>query len=251
MASLEIFAWGTHVVKSALASSTARVHEIFVSDPVPASAADILKRVESERIPVRRMNRNALADKLGSDKSQNLGIRASLDTWDSVSDWLESSGFSTDAFLGIAMDEIQDPQNVGSLIRSTHFFGGSLVLMARDRAAPLTGSVAKASAGTLFSLPIVRAANLARELDACREGGIWCVGLAADAEKPLESLDFAKSPVMLVVGSEGSGLRNLTAKKCDEMASLPGKGEALNAAVAGAVAVYEISKQRARKKAKS
>jgi 23S rRNA (guanosine2251-2'-O)-methyltransferase len=194
------------------------------------------------------MNRDALARKFQTDKSQQIGARISLDLWDSMADWFRSETVS-ESFLGMALDEIQDPQNVGSLIRTGHFFGGSLVLMGRDRSAPLSGSVAKASAGAIFALPIVRCSNLARDLDRAKEEGVRCIGLHPREGKSIESIDLSSGPILLVVGSEGEGLRHLTMKKCDELARVPGRGESLNAAVAGAVALYEVSRQRSRKKA--
>src|SRR5262249_32171767 len=150
-----------------------------------------------------------------------------------------------DYLLAIAVDGVQDPQNIGSLMRSAHFFGAEALMMTRDRSAPITGVVAKASAGAIFSLALIRPANLARELEACEKLGIWRVGLEANAESTLASLDLRDRNILLVVGSEGEGLRDLTIKRCDFLAKLPGSGarDSLNAAVAGAVGLYELTRR--------
>ncbi len=148
------------------------------------------------------------------------------------------------ALLLIA-DEIQDPHNLGSLLRTAESAGAHGAVLTQRRSAPLTGVVAKASAGAMFHLPLAPAPNLARTLGDIKQEGIWTVGLAETASQSLYDLDLTV-PLALVVGSEGRGLRRLTADTLDIVAALPMKGRisSLNASVAGGIALYEVLRQR-------
>jgi 23S rRNA (guanosine2251-2'-O)-methyltransferase len=150
----------------------------------------------------------------------------------------------TTAFL-VAVDQVQDPQNLGALIRSAEAAGADGIVLSDRRTSPLSGVVAKASAGALSHLPIARVPNLVRGLDVARSRGIWTVGLDDTASDVLYDIDLT-APVVLVVGSEGEGLRRLTREHCDFLARLPmfGRVASLNVSAAGAIAMYEVVRQR-------
>lgn len=142
----------------------------------------------------------------------------------------------------LALDGIEDPRNAGSLIRTAEATGVSAIVIPSNRAVGITPAVVNASSGAVEHLKVVRETNLVRMLGKAREAGLWVLGLAAgEHSQPLFESD-ATPPVVLVVGSEGKGLRRLTQEQCDLLVSLPmvGKVESLNAAVAGSVALYEI-----------
>jgi 23S rRNA (guanosine2251-2'-O)-methyltransferase len=164
---------------------------------------------------------------------------------DSISALLESRRTSGAAAFLLALDEVQDPQNVGSLIRTAEAAGVDGVILPERRTSPITGTVAKASAGAVSRVPVIRVSNLARALNEAREEGIWVVGLDASAEQAVYSADL-RLPVLLVVGNESQGLRRLTREHSDVLVHLPMAGaiESLNAAVAGAVAMFEVVRQR-------
>jgi 23S rRNA (guanosine2251-2'-O)-methyltransferase len=165
---------------------------------------------------------------------------------DSISALQESRRTSGAAAFLLALDEVQDPQNVGSLIRTAEAAGVDGVILPERRTSPITGTVAKASAGAVSRVPVIRVSNLARALNEAREEGIWVVGLDASAEQAVYSADL-RLPVLLVVGNESQGLRRLTREHSDVLVHLPMAGaiESLNAAVAGAVAMFEVVRQRA------
>lgn len=151
--------------------------------------------------------------------------------------------------LVLALDSIQDPGNLGALIRSAHVLGAHAVIIPQDRAVGVTPAVRKASAGALAHVAVVQVVNLARTLEQLFEdSGLWVLGLDQDAPGPLSKLDLTV-PLALVVGGEGKGMRPLTRKHCQLMGripqtSSPGRVDSLNASVAGAIALYEIARQR-------
>jgi 23S rRNA (guanosine2251-2'-O)-methyltransferase len=145
----------------------------------------------------------------------------------------------------LILDQVTDPQNVGAILRSAAAFGARGVVL-QDRHAPkLTGALAKAAAGAVERIPVARVVNLSRALETLADAGWRTVGLAGQAERDLsEVLDGAA--VVLVMGSEGEGLRRLVADHCDELAKIPmpGRFESLNVSAAAAVALYEAVRRR-------
>jgi 23S rRNA (guanosine2251-2'-O)-methyltransferase len=147
--------------------------------------------------------------------------------------------------LIVALDGVEDPHNLGAVIRSAVAFGADGVLIPKDRAAGITPAVAKASAGAIERSRVVRVTNVAQTLESLKTEGIWSVALAANGERPLAGLDLT-GPTALVLGSEGEGLRPLVRRTCDHTARIPMMGEidSLSVSAAAAVALYEVARQR-------
>lgn len=147
--------------------------------------------------------------------------------------------------LVLALDHVQDPQNLGALLRTACALGASGAILPERRAAEITPAAAKASAGAVEHLPIARVTNLVRALEDLKELGLWVVGLDARADEPLWEVDLT-GPTVLVVGSEGEGLSRLVREHCDFVARVPMTGpmESLNVTVAGSLALYEALRQR-------
>ena len=147
--------------------------------------------------------------------------------------------------LLLVLDGVTDPRNLGALVRSAHAFAAQAVVIPKDRSAGITPAAFKAAAGALEHCPVARVTNLSRAIEQMKEKGIWTVALAANAEKDLSAIDLTE-PTALVLGSEGSGVRPLVRKTCDHVARIPISGNvgSLNVGAAGAVALYEVSKQR-------
>lgn len=142
--------------------------------------------------------------------------------------------------LWVALDQVQDPHNLGAIVRSAVALGASGVITLRDRACPVTPTVVRASAGATECANIARVTNLARTLTSLRDAGYQTVGLAAEGECEVSELPAADAGRVLVVGSEGQGLRRLVRAQCDVLAriALPGPIASLNASVAAAIAIH-------------
>jgi 23S rRNA (guanosine2251-2'-O)-methyltransferase len=147
----------------------------------------------------------------------------------------------------LALDGLEDPQNLGTLLRTAEATGVSAVVIPTDRAAGVTPSVVNSSSGAIEHLRVAREVNLARWLQRAKAAGFWIVGLSGDpGAQSLFDTSMA-GPVVIVVGSEGSGLRRLVADACDMLSTIPmvGEIESLNAAVAGSIALYEALREAA------
>jgi len=147
--------------------------------------------------------------------------------------------------LIVVLDGIEDPQNVGAILRSVDAAGADGVVRQSRHAAALGGAAAKASAGALAHVKIADVVNIARALETLKEAGVWTVGLAGDAPKRYDRIDYTL-PTALVVGAEGAGLRRLVRERCDWLVSIPMQGhvQSLNASVAAAIALFEAVRQR-------
>ncbi|MDR2268515.1 MAG: 23S rRNA (guanosine(2251)-2'-O)-methyltransferase RlmB [Holosporaceae bacterium] len=147
----------------------------------------------------------------------------------------------------IFLDQVADPQNLGSILRSAAVFGARAVVTTEDRSPELTAAAAKAASGALETIPLIRVVNLVQNIKFLKKHGFWCLGLEEKSTKTLEEISL-NDKFILVVGSEGSGLRQLTRESCDFLAKLPAYGafSTLNASQAATVAIYESFRQRRR-----
>jgi len=203
---------------------------------------EILDDAAERGIPVEETSRRRLDDIAHTEHHQGIAgyfhSRPPL-SLDALLERMRAPG------LLLVLDGIQDPQNLGALARSCDAAGADGMVLVRDRATGVTAAAAKASAGAIEHVPIAVVPNLAAALVRMREVGLWCVGLDATAELRYDRFDYT-SPVALVVGAEGEGLRPLTRRRCDALVSVPMLGHvaSLNAAAAGAILLYEAARQR-------
>ena len=149
--------------------------------------------------------------------------------------------------LIVVLDGVEDPNNVGAILRSIHAAGATGLVRQTRHAAPLDGGAAKASAGAVYHVPVADVVNVARSVEALKDAGVWTVGLDADAKLHYDDVDLTL-PTALVVGAEGFGLRRLVRERCDRLASIPMRGHvgSLNVSVAAAVLLFEAVRQRNR-----
>jgi 23S rRNA (guanosine2251-2'-O)-methyltransferase len=147
--------------------------------------------------------------------------------------------------LLVVLDGIEDPHNLGAILRTADAAGVDGVIVQRRRSASLGGAAAKASAGAVAYVRMATVVNIARTLDALREAGVWTVGLAGDAATPYDRVDFTL-PTAVVLGAEGAGLRRLVRERCDVVAAIPMSGhvDSLNVSVAAGVTLFEAVRQR-------
>lgn len=243
-----LWLYGVHAALAALANRRRRVHRITLTAEFErrhgAAVAAALERGEA-RTAIERVTRKELAALLPK-AAVHQGIAVLAEPLAAVS--LDSVCRSAGAHprgLVLVLDQVSDPHNVGAVMRSAAAFGAQAVLMQDRHAPPETGALAKAASGALEHLPLVRVTNLARALDALKDAGFWCVGLARRAETALAETDLA-GRVAIVLGAEGAGLRRLTAERCDILARLPTGGPIadLNVSNAAAIALYEAARRR-------
>jgi 23S rRNA (guanosine2251-2'-O)-methyltransferase len=148
---------------------------------------------------------------------------------------------SKDSKMVLILDQIQDPQNMGALIRSALAFDCSAVIVGEHEQSEVTGVVARSSAGALFDIPIVKVTNISNAITELKEKGFWVVGMAGDSSKSLDSFDF-DARTAIVMGSEGDGIRPGVAKACDALLSIPmsNKVESLNVSVAAGIVLSHV-----------
>ena len=181
-----------------------------------------------------------------SETGAHQGVIAQVAAYDysTVEDILKKAEDKGEAPFIILLDNIEDPHNLGAIIRTANLAGAHGVIIPKHRAVGLTATVAKTSAGALNYTPVAKVANLGQTIDELKEKGIWFV--CADMDGEIMYRQNLKGPIGLVIGNEGSGVSRLIREKCDFTASIPMKGDidSLNASVAAGVLAYEIVRQR-------
>lgn len=222
-----------------------KFREIFVAQGArPSGIEEIEREAESRGIPVRRVPRPAI-DEI-APVAVHQGVLAYVEpiAYAALEDVLQRAAQDPPGLL-LVLDGIEDPQNLGALIRSADAAGAHGVIVGKHRAARLTETAVKASAGAAFHLPVVQVTNITRTLRQLKEHGYWVVGASLRAKATLWDVDL-RGPVAIVIGSEGRGISRLVEETCDLLALLPMKGavSSLNASVAGALFLYEALRQR-------
>ncbi len=181
---------------------------------------------------------------------QGLAARIPAYEYADPNDLLDLAAANHEKPLIVALDSVTDPRNLGAVVRSAAGFGAHGVVVPERRAAGMTASAWKTSAGAAARLPVAQVVNLTRQLKAYQQAGCMVIGLAADGDVSLTDLDLADGPLVIVVGSEGKGLSRLVAETCDQLVSIPMASslESLNASVAASVTLYAVAQERARLK---
>lgn len=207
---------------------------------------EVFKVVADRGISLLEVTRGELDRLTDGAVHQGLAARVPAYEYAHPSDLLDRAEAEKEPALIVALDSVTDPRNLGAVVRSAAGFGAHGVLVPERRAAGMTASAWKTSAGAAARLPVAQATNLTRQLKAYQEAGCMVIGLAADGEVSLPDLDLADGPLVVVVGSEGGGLSRLVAETCDQLVSIPMVSglESLNAGVAASVALYAISQKR-------
>lgn len=182
----------------------------------------------------------------GGAVHQGLAARVPAYEYAHADDLLELAIERGEKPLIVALDSVTDPRNLGAVVRSAAGFGAHGVLIPERRAAGMTPSAWKTSAGAAARIPVAQAVNLTRQLKEYQKAGCMVIGLAADGDVSLPDLDLADGPLVIVVGSEGEGLGRLVAETCDQLVSIPMSSslESLNAGVAASIALYSIAQKR-------
>jgi len=194
-------------------------------------------------IPVKFLPRTELDEMAGTGAHQGVVAVTSSKQYSDLDDVVGAK--RGEKALIVVLDGVEDPHNLGAILRTADAAGADGVVIPERRAAGVTGTVTKVSAGASEHLPIARVTNIARSLEDLKDHNIWTVGLDERGSQTYDSLDY-KMDCAIVLGAEGKGLHDLVAKKCDFLVSIPmlGKVPSLNVSVAAGVVLYEVVRQR-------
>ncbi len=223
------------------------IERVYILDGSHDGKLDTIRR-EAKKAGVRMdfVERRRLDEISASGNHQGVIAKTAAYRYAEVSDILERAEKKGEEPFIFILDGIEDPHNLGAIIRTADLCGAHGVIIPKDRAAGLTATVAKASAGALNYVPVAKVTNLARTMEELKGKGLWFAGADMDGELMYES--DLKGPIGLVVGAEGSGLSRLVKEKCDYIVRIPTAGhlDSLNASVACGVLAYEIVRQRSK-----
>ena len=237
---------GPHVVLEALQAGRRGFHRIWMARQEQGRIFAIIRRLAQEQaVPTEVRPRADLDRLIGGGSHQGVLAEVGPFPYDEaeviVSRALRAPG---KAFV-VVLDGIQDPQNLGAIVRTAEAAGAHGLILPRDRAVGVTPAAARASAGATEHLPVGRVTNLSVFLDRVKPQGVWVVGADASGDRLLYDVDL-RDPLALVIGAEGQGLRPLVKSRCDVLARIPlsGRITSLNASCAAAVCVFEVIRQR-------
>jgi 23S rRNA (guanosine2251-2'-O)-methyltransferase len=207
---------------------------------------EIVRTATDRGVPLLEISRAELDRMTGGVLHQGVGLQVPPFAYEPFEDLLAAASEAANPLL-VALDGVTDPRNLGAVVRSAAAFGAQGVFLPERRAAGMTATAWRTSAGAAARIPVAQVTNLTRALRACQTAGFTVVGLDADGATELYDLDAALSPMVLVVGSEGRGLSRLVGETCDLRVSIPISStvDSLNASVAAAVALAEVARRRA------
>ncbi|GLI02099.1 23S rRNA (guanosine(2251)-2'-O)-methyltransferase RlmB [Phytohabitans aurantiacus] len=216
-------------------------HGIDIDDRVN----ELVRNAADRGIPILEVSRAELDRMTGGVLHQGVGLQVPPFAYEPFEDLLAASTEHAAPLL-VALDGVTDPRNLGAVIRSAAAFGAQGVFLPERRAAGITATAWRTSAGAAARLPVSQVTNLTRAIKACQQAGFIVVGLDADGETDVYDLEAAVGPLVIVVGSEGRGLSRLVGETCDLRASIPMAStvESLNASVAAAVTLAEVTRRR-------
>ena len=208
------------------------------------SIGAIISKCREKGIVIKEVDRRKLDSLCGGENHQGVAARTSVHEYSSIDDILENARSKGEAPFVIVCDEIEDPHNLGAIIRTADACGAHGVIIPKRRGVSLTYAVGKVSAGAIEYVPVARVSNLSAALDELKEKGFWIYAADMDGTR-WDEQDYSGS-VALVVGSEGRGVGRLVKEKCDFIVSLPMKGKinSLNASVAAGILMYEVARKR-------
>ena len=241
--------YGVNAVLEALRAGKRQVEAVVILQSArPDRLRSVLELAREKKVPVQRVPRLDLDRTLGEARHQGVMARIAAAHYagaDDLLDELAAKVGTADPPLVLGLDGIEDPRNMGSILRTAECTGGHGVFIAERRAVGLTGVVAKVAAGALEYVPVARVTNLVRLIEQLKERNIWVVGAAGDAKQSYTDWDWTL-PAAVFLGSEGHGLHRLVREHCDTLVRIPvvGKLDSLNVSVAAGVLLYEARRQR-------
>ena len=244
------YLYGRNAIIEALATEQP-VEKIFIAFGTKGDAISrIYTLAKKSRIMVSSVDRRKfsfLEKDIGIDSGKSQGVIALVRQFDltGIDDLIDMAFLKNDLPVVMILDEIEDPQNLGAIARTSECSGAAGIIITTKNSSPITPSAIKASAGALGILPVAKVSSLVQTLEKLKEYGFWIIGTDADGENKYSDKIYDR-PVALVIGSEGKGIRPSTRKHCDIIIKIPvlGQVSSLNASVSAAIVLYEILRQR-------
>ncbi|ACL25560.1 MULTISPECIES: 23S rRNA (guanosine(2251)-2'-O)-methyltransferase RlmB [Chloroflexus] len=243
--------YGRNAVREALRARRRTLRRLVVSRSVQESGiiADIIRLAEQAGIPIERIERQILDRQLRDANHQGVMLETGPYPYVELDECLSSANARREAALLLLLDHLQDPQNLGTLLRTAEAVGCHGIIIPGRRAAEITPAVVNASSGAVEHLRVAMVTNLSQTIEELQHNGIWVVGLEQDeTAQDIDAVDL-NLPLGLVIGAEGTGMSRLVRERCDFLVRLPIVGQigSLNAAVAGSIAIYHAWRQRYRR----
>jgi len=241
----EEFRFGRQPVLEALRSGQPLNRVWIMKGTEDGPVREIRKLAREAGVPVQDIARTRLEMMAGGINHQGVAASVAPRRYLELDDLLQPAVGEGEYPLLVALDGLEDPQNLGGILRTVEAAGGQGVIITRRRSVQVTEAVARVSAGASDLVPVARVSNLAQSLRRLKQEGYWVLGLSPEGAERYDQIDYQR-PLVLVVGGEGKGLSHLIREMCDELVSLPMRGRiaSLNAAVATAIVMYEAIRQR-------
>ena len=236
--------YGVHPTEELLKTAPDQIYEIYAEDPYASNLEDVRTMVKTLGLGLQQASRDELDRMAEGGNHQGIVVQTRPFEYVALGDLIEATAEARQACV-LVLDQIQDPHNLGAILRSSAAMGVDGVIIPKDRAAGVTGSVVRASAGQALRVPVARITNVARTLDELKEHGWWTAGaMAGDHSTDLWEMDFDMKTA-LVMGSEHQGIRRLVGEKCDFEVRIPMAAgvESLNVASAASILLYEVRRQ--------
>lgn len=241
---------GRNAVREALKSGRS-INRLLIADGAHGgSMPEILTLAKERRIIVQNVTNEKLEQICGGQRHQGIAAYAAPVDYVELEDILNiAKEREEDPFI-ILLDELEDPHNLGAILRTADAVGAHGILIPKHRSCPLSSAVARTSAGALEYVPVARIGNVVQTLEELKKQGLWVAGADMDGEQTYYEANLT-GPLVLVIGNEGYGISRLTKNTCDFMVKIPmrGKVNSLNASNAAAILAYEVLKQRMNKEA--
>ncbi len=238
--------YGRHTVLTIL-NSDRQINKIWLTSKLRQDHRfyKLLRSAKSEGTVIDEVSTQRLDSLVKGANHQGIVAQVAPYSYWELADLIVQAKENSQSPIIVIADGIEDPQNLGAIIRTAEAMGVQGLVIPQRRAAAITSTVMKVSAGALENLPIARVVNLSQALEKLKDAGFWIYGTAGESGKFLHTINFSGG-VGLVIGSEGKGLSKLTRRCCDELVAIPlvGKTPSLNASVAAAIAIYEVCRQQ-------
>ncbi len=238
---------GIHAVRETLAGRPESVSELWVEHETNNPAVrEIIHAARAAGVKVQFMARREMDRAVGGGRHQGVAVKARYEPTEELGGFLAAlSEQDKKGLILVALDQIQDPHNLGAIARSAVNLGAKGLLIPERRSSPVTPAAIQASAGAIQKIPVYKVVNLSQALQRCKQAGFWVYGADASGKAVWDAV--LNTPMVLVIGSEGYGMRHLVSGTCDELISVPQSSSgvaSLNASCAASVLLYEIARQR-------